>query len=57
MELSDFLLQRKSNIRLPREGDHQLLVDEEEQLFKEFFQSESPSQLEDIRERLQYLRP
>ncbi len=56
MELSDFLLQRKSNIQFPREGDHQPLVDEEEQLFKEFFPSESPSQLEDIRERLQYLR-
>lgn len=57
MELSDFLLQKKSRLILHQKGIDQPLIDEEEQLFYEFFKHYPESKLEDVREKLKYLRP
>ena len=54
MEPSDFLLQKKSNIRFDFKGVDQRLIDEEDQLFNEFFKDYPESYHEDIRERLKF---
>ena len=57
MELSDFLLQKKPNVRFDFDGVDQRLFDEEEHLFNEFFKYYPDSELEDISNRLKYIRP
>ena len=57
MELSDFLLQKKPNVRFDFKSVDQRLIDEEEQLFNEFFKDYPESEYEDIRDRLKYIRP
>lgn len=57
MELYDFLLQNKPNVRFDFKSVDQHLVDEEEQLFNEFLKDYPESDHEDIRDRLRYLRP
>ena len=57
MELCDFLLQKKPNVRFDFKGMDQRLIDEEEQLFNEFFKDYPESEHEDIRDRLKYIRP
>ena len=56
MELSDFLLQKKSNVRFDFKGVNQCLIDEEDQLFNDFFKNYPESEQEDISERLKYIR-
>ena len=57
MELSDFFLQKKPNVRFDFKGVDQCLIDEEEQLSYEFLKDYPKSEHEDIRERLKYIRP
>lgn len=56
MELSDFLLKKKPTVRFDFKSVDQSLIDEEEQLFNEFFKHYPESRLEDAKEKLKYLR-